>query len=197
MTGQSQEGGPAPSADDRIIEATLGLIAEHGLGAITMSKIADTAGVARQTLYNHYPDVDRIVVAAVGRHNRESIDLLDAALAVVDRPAAKLEQLVRHSVSIGAHAHHSGGLEHGLSPAAREALGGYDQALEERIRTILDDGLRSKAFRADLDPPTDAVLIRHILTGLTQQAATAPNAAELATSGSRTVLAAVSAHGHT
>ena len=190
----SDDGRPA-SADDRIVEATLGLIAEHGLGAITMRQIADTAGVARQTVYNHYTDIDAIVVAAIRRHNDESLAMIDAALAVVEHPGAKLEQLVRHFVAIGAHAQHGTGLEQGLGPSAREALAGHDAALDERIRTILDEGRTSGVFRPDLDPRTDAVLIRHLLSGLTQQAAATPDTAGLAATGCRTILAAVTAPG--
>jgi AcrR family transcriptional regulator len=180
------------SADDRIIEAALSLITRDGLGAVTMLKIAETAGVARQTLYNHYPDVDSIVVEATSRHNRESIRLLEASLRVVDQPEDKLEQLVRHMVSIGAHAHHASGIEHGLSASAREALGEYDTELDLQIRSILKAGLRSGGFRHDLSPDIDAVLIRHILNGLTDQAAETPeNAAALAATGTRTILAAV------
>lgn len=180
------------SADDRIIEATLGLIATHGLGAVTMMRIAETAGVARQTLYNHYPDVDSIVVEAIGRHNRESIQMLDSSLRVVDQPEDKLEQLVRHMVSIGAHAHHASGIEHGLSSDARATLSEYDDALDRRIREVFDAGLRNGTFRPDLSPDVDAVLVRHILNGLAQQAARTPaDAAALASIGARTVLAAV------
>ena len=179
-------------AGDRIIDAALNLIARDGLGAVTMMKIAETAGVARQTLYNHYPDVDSIVVEAISRHNRESIRLLDASLSVVDRPEDRLEQLVRHMVSIGAHAHHTSGIEHGLSAGAREMLSEYDDELGRRVRDILEAGRRTGAYRNDLVPDIDAVLIRHILTGLTHQAASAPDtAAELAATGTRTVLAAV------
>lgn len=180
------------SADDRIIEAALGLITRDGLGTVTMMKIAETAGVARQTLYNHYPDVDSIVVEAISRHNRESIQLLEASLRVVDTPEGELEQLVRHVVSIGAHAHHASGLEHGLSASARETLGEYDAELDRRIRGILEKGSRTGAFRQDLDLGIDAVLIRHILNGLTDQAARTPDkAAQLAATGTRTILAAV------
>jgi AcrR family transcriptional regulator len=180
------------SADDRIIEAALSLITRDGLGAVTMIKIAETAGVARQTLYNHYPDVDSIVLEATSRHNRESIRLLEASLRVVDKPEDKLEQLVRHMVSIGAHAHHASGIEHGLSASARDTLAEYDAELDRRIRDILEVGRRTGAFRHDLTPDIDAVLIRHILNGLTHQAASTPDrAAELAATGTRTVLAAV------
>ncbi|MEX1281329.1 MAG: TetR/AcrR family transcriptional regulator [Acidimicrobiia bacterium] len=175
-----------------MIEAALGLVSRDGLGSVTMMKIAETAGVARQTLYNHYPDVDSIVVEAIGRHNRESIELLDASLRVVATPEDQLEQLVRHMVSIGAHAHHASGIEHGLSAGARATLGEHDAELDRRIRGILEEGTRSGAFRRDLDPDIDAVLIRHILNGLAHRAASTPEqAAQLAATGTRTVLAAV------
>jgi AcrR family transcriptional regulator len=180
------------SSDDRIIEATLRLIARDGLGSVTMRGVAAAAGVSRQTLYNYYPDVDSIAAEAVRRHNLESIRMLEAALRVVERPGDKLEQLVRHVVSIGAHAHHTPGIEGGLSASARAALSEYDRAIDEQIRSILEDGKRTGDFRQDLDPAVDALLIRHLLAGLEQRATAIPDdAAALATTGTRTVLAAV------
>ncbi|MDJ0924612.1 MAG: TetR/AcrR family transcriptional regulator [Acidimicrobiia bacterium] len=180
------------SADSRIVTATLMLIAESGLGSLTMMRIAETAGVARQTLYNHYPDVDSIVAEAIRRHNRESIDLLKSALDVLDRPEDRLEQLVRHSVAVGAHAHHARGIEQGLSAAARATLREYEEVLDQYIRRVLVDGQESGVFRDDLSPNVDAGLIRHMLDGLAAQSAAAPQqAASIATSGARTVLAAV------
>ncbi|VAW04197.1 hypothetical protein MNBD_ACTINO02-1452, partial [hydrothermal vent metagenome] len=78
------------STVDRIIHATLALIGEHGFGGVTMSLVAEVAGVARQTLYNHYGDIDSIVAAAIDQHNRESLDLLNAALQVAESPADKI-----------------------------------------------------------------------------------------------------------
>lgn len=180
------------SANDRIVMATLGLIAKDGLGSLTMMRIAETAGVARQTLYNHYPDIDSIVAEAIGRHNRESVQMLRAALSVVDRPEDKLEQLVRHAVSVGAHAHHAPGIEHGLSPDARATLREYDDALERCIREVLEEGKQRGVFRGDLSPEIDTILIRRMLDGLAAQSAAAPSeAAPVAATGTRTVLAAV------
>ena len=192
MTEGHGKDGIRPSVDDRIIQATLSLIAEDGLGAATMLRIAENAGIARQTLYNHYPDVDTIVTEAIGRHNRESIELLEASMRVVDQPEDKLEQLVRHVVSIAAHAHHAPGIERGLSAAARATLSEYDDALNRSISAILEDGQRTGAFRHDLSPEVDAILIRHMLNGLAEKSAASPNdAAALATTGTRTIRAAV------
>ena len=180
------------STDNRIIEAALTLIAQEGLGGVTMLAIAEAASVARQTLYNYYPDIDTIVAEAIRRHNRESIELLEASLRVVDRPEDKLEQLVRHVVSIGAHAQHTQGFQHGLSADARATLGAYDELIVRRVGEILAEGQRSGVFRSDLVPEVDAVLIQQMLNGLLELGARAPDqAANTATTGIRTIRAAV------
>ncbi|MDJ0665306.1 MAG: TetR/AcrR family transcriptional regulator [Acidimicrobiia bacterium] len=184
----------APSTTDRIIHAALSLIASDGLGAVTMRRIAETAGVARQTLYNHYPDVDSIVVAAVERHDEESIRLLESTLAVVDRPAEKVEQLVRHFVAVGAHTHHSQGIEHGLSAEARQRLGAYERAVEHWIRQILQEGQSTGAFHSDLEMEVDVDLIRRMLEGLSEQTSRSPDeSAAIARAGTRTILASIGA----
>lgn len=190
------QGAPSASSgrspNDRIVEAALTLIAEKGLGGITMSAIAEAASVARQTLYNHFPDVESIVAAAISQHNRQSIALLEASLRVVDRPEDKLEQLVRHVVSIGAHANHVTGFQHGLSADTRATLDGYDEMVIQRIREVLEQGQTSGVFRLNLNPDVDAVLIHHMLNGLMAVSAGAPSdAAYIATVGTRTILAAV------
>lgn len=182
------------SAGDRIIEATLELIARDGLGGITMTAIADAAGVSRQTLYNHYADVDGILVDALARHNAESLRLLESALAVVEDAEGKLAQLVRHMVMVGAHAQHAPGLEHSLSERARQPLRDHDASVDATIREILTQGQADGSFRADLDLEVDAALVRSLLAGLADQAARSPEAAAtLAAVGSRTLLAAVGA----
>jgi TetR/AcrR family transcriptional repressor of nem operon len=180
------------TTDDRIIHATLTLIGEHGLGAVTMSRVAATAGVARQTLYNHYSDIDSIVAAAIDRHNRESIDLLEAALRMAASPPDKIEQMVRHFVMVGSHAHHAFDIRTGLSADVRVALDEYKDAVERHIRDILEDGRRGGDFRPDLIPEIDTILTRALLDGLYELAAdAAQDASRIVTTGTRTVLAAL------
>jgi AcrR family transcriptional regulator len=189
--------GPAGSVsgettDDRIIGAALGLIAHEGLGAVTMIKVARTAGVSRQTLYNHYPDVDGIVAEAIRRHNRESIEMLESTLRVVDDAAGKIEQLVRHVVAMGSHAQHAPGIEHGLSADARATLEDYHDALGRCIRDILEEGRRSGVLPVDRMLDVDVVLVRHVLDGLAEASAEMPaSAARIAAAGTRAILAAV------
>jgi AcrR family transcriptional regulator len=180
------------TTDARIVHATLTLISEHGLGAVTMSQVAKAAGVARQTLYNHYRDIDGIVAAAIDRHNRESLDLLRAALQVADSPTGKIEQMVRHFVMIGSHASKVFDFGGGASADVRTALDSYKQAIEHQIGEILEEGRRSSDFRPDLTPEIDTVLTRAILDGISELAAETPErASHIASSGTRTLLAAI------
>ncbi|MFV1972012.1 MAG: TetR/AcrR family transcriptional regulator [Acidimicrobiia bacterium] len=182
----------ALTTDDRIIHATLTLISERGFGGVTMSLVAEAAGVARQTLYNHYGDVDSIVAGAIDRHNRESVDLLNAALQVAESPTDKIEQMVRHFVMVGTHAHNAIDLGSGLSPDVRATLDSYNEAVEGHIRSILEDGRQCGDFRSDLTPEIDTILTRSLLDGISELAANTPDqAARIVTAGTRTVLAAL------
>ena len=46
-----------------IINATLELAAENGLGTVSMQQIADKVGITKASLYNHYSSRDQIVEA--------------------------------------------------------------------------------------------------------------------------------------
>jgi AcrR family transcriptional regulator len=188
---EPQSNEPA-TTNDRIINATIALIGRHGLGAVTMSQVADHAGVARQTLYNHYDDVDSIVAIAVDRHHNESIALLTSALSVAQTPYSKIEQMARHFAMVGAHAGHALDFGSGTSTEVRQALDKYRNTLGETIRNIIHEGQQTGDFRPDLAPETDAVLIRSMLDGIHELAASTPEqAAAIAVDGARTLLAAL------
>ncbi len=184
-------GAPA-STGDRIVHAALVLIGEQGLAGVTMSGVAEAAGVARQTLYNHYPDVDSIVAGAISQHARESVELLHTAMRVVEEPVDRLEQLVRHVAATTAHAPHALDVRYSLSPDARASLVEFDEALDALITEILEEGRAAGVFRADLECDLDTVLVRHLLEGLSTLIADAPeSAAEITSAGTRTILAAL------
>jgi AcrR family transcriptional regulator len=46
-----------------ILDATVALVAEHGLLSVTMSQIAEETGIGRATLYKYFPDVEAILLA--------------------------------------------------------------------------------------------------------------------------------------
>jgi AcrR family transcriptional regulator len=182
---------PATSADQRITHAAIALITEHGLGGVSMSALAKTAGVSRQTLYNHYPDVESIVAAAITEHNKEALTQLDTSLSLCATPGDKITHFIRHFAALGAHSH-THQLEHGLSAVAQGQLADYDNAIDERIQAAIEQGIKTGAFRRDLNATTDTTLIHSLLRGVQQAAARTPtDAAAIVQSGTRTVLAAI------
>lgn len=55
-----------------IINATLELAAENGLGTVSMQQIANKVGITKASLYNHYSSRDRIVEAMYDLLREES-----------------------------------------------------------------------------------------------------------------------------
>ena len=151
------------SPQERIAEAALNLIAEHGLAGVTMSAVARQADVARQTLYNHYPDVESIVTSVIEQHEQMGLAQVRRLLEGHEGAAAKLEQLILHSVTMGAHDHALASLESSLSPGAQEVLRTHRGRTEEMVIEILEEGVAEGVFRPDLDPQADATFIRDVL----------------------------------
>ena len=103
-----------------------------------------------------------------------------------------MTQLVRHIAQISAHHDHTIDLDNSLAPQHRASLTQFVTAIDELIATILAQGQTDGIFRSDLDPDVDTTLVRQILTGISNLVAATPDeAAAIAATGARTVLAAV------
>src|SRR5215207_4539995 len=80
---------------DATLDATARLVARHGLASVTMSGIAEEAGIGRATLYKYFADLDAILVAWHERHVASHLAHLaairDAVPAPEDRLPAVLE----------------------------------------------------------------------------------------------------------
>jgi AcrR family transcriptional regulator len=53
------------SVDKRVVEATLSLLAEEGLAALSVESIAATAGVSKTSIYRRWDSKEEIIVDAV------------------------------------------------------------------------------------------------------------------------------------
>lgn len=185
------------SAAERIVSAALGLIADRGLGGVRMTAVAEAAGVARQTLYNHFPNVDSIIGAVIESHQAASLQQLQAVLATVDSPTGRLEHLVRHAAAVAAEGHPSVAALYGLSAQVRQTLDAHRQDMKELVATTLRDGVERGEFRPDLDPTGDAVLLQRMLDGVGELGAGSPeDVAAVVSTATRTVIAAVALRGN-
>lgn len=176
----------------RIVQATLELMADHGMSGVTMSAVAESAGVARQTLYNHFPNVDTIVAEALAAHQTGTADELRVMLATYAEPADQLAHLVRHVAASAAQHAPLPMFRDGLSADVRATLDEHDVALRAVVADVLQAGAAAGTFRPDLDPDRDAHLIHAMLDGVSTMAAAEPDAtADIIAAATPTLLAAV------
>jgi AcrR family transcriptional regulator len=80
----------APSARRRILEAAQRLFHRDGFRAVGIDTIIAEAGVAKMSLYRHFPSKDDLIVAYLEESNRQFWEWLEGAVAHIDDPAAKL-----------------------------------------------------------------------------------------------------------
>ena len=68
-----------PGARQRILDTAYGLFARRGIRAVGVDEVIDRAGVAKATLYRHFPSKDDLVVAFLQlREQRWTLDWVEA-----------------------------------------------------------------------------------------------------------------------
>jgi AcrR family transcriptional regulator len=146
---------------DAILDTTMALVAEHGRAAVTMSRIAEEAGIGRATLYKYFPDVEAILVAwhqrQVTDHLRQLAELLDH----VGDPRRRLQTVLEAYALLRYQAHGSelAALLH-RSPHVAEA----QQQLSGFLQELLADGAAGGEVRDDIPPGELASYCLHALT---------------------------------
>jgi AcrR family transcriptional regulator len=68
---------PPEQRREQLIDAALSVILEHGYGGVSIEAIARAAGVTRPVVYDHFPDLPRLLHALVKREERYSLEQLD------------------------------------------------------------------------------------------------------------------------
>lgn len=144
-----------------ILDTTAAIVTKHGLAAVTMSQIADEAGIGRATLYKYFPDVTAILTAwhehQVASHLAELKQVRDRAGDPAERLAAVLEAFAlisheRHPTELVALLHRGDHIVH-----AHEQLAQF-------IRDLVAEGAAAGQFRDDVSPQELASYCLHALT---------------------------------
>ena len=137
---------------DAILDTTATRVGDRGLRSVTMSEIAEQAGIGRATLYKYFPDVGSILLAW---HERQISEHL-AQLAVVAEDAtdagARLHAVLEAYALIAhdSRGHDDGelaGLLHG-DDRVRHA---HDH-LSRFVRELIADAVRAGVVRDDISP---------------------------------------------
>ncbi|MBA8824626.1 AcrR family transcriptional regulator [Saccharopolyspora lacisalsi] len=162
----SHEAATRDAPRERILETAYDLFAQHGVGSVGINEVITRSGVAKATLYRHFPAKTDLVLAFLAeREQRWTHDFIEAeALRRGDTPTEQLlaifdvfdewfhrtdfEGCSFINVLLEMHGH---GSEHPLGQASAQYL--------DNIRVIV----RDLADRAGLTAPQDFAHSWHIL----------------------------------
>jgi AcrR family transcriptional regulator len=92
--------GPRREVHAAILGTAAALVGEHGLASVTMSQIAEEAGIGRATLYKYFPDVEAILAAWHERHVTHHLERLTEVRDRATDPAERLEVVLEAYASI-------------------------------------------------------------------------------------------------
>jgi AcrR family transcriptional regulator len=147
---------------DAIVDTTAALVGEHGLRSVTMSQIAEEAGIGRATLYKYFPDVEAILLAW---HERQISGHLEYLAHVRDRAGDAGERLEAVLEAYALISHES--RDHDAELAAFLHRDGHvakaQQQLRDMLRDLLREGADTGELRDDVSPDELASYCLHAL----------------------------------
>ncbi|MEU6719559.1 helix-turn-helix domain-containing protein [Nonomuraea sp. NPDC046802] len=149
---------------DAILDATVELVRERGLLAVTMSQIAEKTGIGRATLYKYFPDVETILLAWHGRMVAEHLEHLNQVAEREANAGRRLEAMLETYALM-----HQRMARHGFAPDLvtflhrSEDVGRAHHQLHDLLRHVLADAARAGQVRDDVPMDELAVFCLHAL----------------------------------
>ncbi|MEC3918337.1 TetR/AcrR family transcriptional regulator [Nocardia sp. CDC160] len=148
---------------DAILDAAAALAFEQGLRGVTMSQVAERAGIGRATLYKYFPDVETILRTWHGRridaHLADLVQARDGQGSARDRLIAVLTAYARIAHQTGAHDRE---LVTFLHPD--EQIVHAQNQLRELIRELIEETAAAGELRTDTPPAELASYCLHALS---------------------------------
>lgn len=154
-----------------IIEAAMELAAEQGVKKVTTQAIADRVGIAQPTVFRHFKTRDAIFSSAIDFLARNLFSVLNVVFTSNEPADVRLQQLIQKQLLfISKHK----GLPrllfsdrlHLESPALKTSVQKIMSRYVERVAMIIQDGLDSGCFRADLDAEETGRYVAALIQGL-------------------------------
>jgi AcrR family transcriptional regulator len=150
---------------DAILDTTAELVAEQGLRGVTMSQIAEQAGIGRATLYKYYPDVEAILVAW---HERHAAGQLAHLAQLRDQAGNPIEALkvVLHALATHLHerAKNHGGADLVALVHQDQHVKGIEQQLHRFLRDVIAEAATAGYARTDIPAEELARYCLHALS---------------------------------
>lgn len=148
---------------DAILDAAAALAFEQGLRGVTMSQVAERAGIGRATLYKYFPDVETILrtwhARRIDAHLGELVKVRDGQGSATGRLDAVLAAYAHIAHQTGSHDRE---LVTFLHPD--EQIVNARNQLRELIRQLIEEGAATGELRTDVPPEELAAYCLHALS---------------------------------
>lgn len=169
---------PAPKATSRaaagserradLVRLAADLFAEKGFRATTVREIADAAGILSGSLYHHFDSKESIGDEILAGFLDEVLADYREAVTAGGDPRSTIEQIVRRSTrTLGRHHAALTMLQRDWGYFSGQPRFAYLRKALREIEQIwlsqLEEGIRTGAFRSDLDPKLTYRLLRDVL----------------------------------
>jgi AcrR family transcriptional regulator len=135
---------------DAALDAVAALVTRHGLRGVTMSQIAEVAGIGRATLYKYFPDVDAIITAWHERQVAAHLDRLAAARHSAGDAPDRLAAVLHAYAEIAQESHGRHGAELAVSLRATAHVAQAHDQLRRLIHDLLVRAVASGHVREDV-----------------------------------------------
>src|SRR6266540_2658595 len=149
---------------EAILETTAALVGKHGLRSVTMSQIAEEAGVGRATLYKYFSGVEAILFAWHERQITGHLEYLAAVRDEADDASERLEAVLEAFALIAHESHGHRDTELAALLHRDEQIAPAQQQLRDMIRDLLTEAAATGEVRADVAPSELASYCLHALT---------------------------------
>jgi TetR/AcrR family transcriptional regulator, cholesterol catabolism regulator len=143
----------------RLLDAASELFVAQGFDETTYDDIARAAGVARQTVFNHYPRKEDFVIAWGGRRREEAARALARSAFTGEPAVARLALIMR----VLANSYERAPAEGRVYALAWVKWGGpilEEPFLASQFAAVIADGQRAGEIRGDVAAETAGQLIR-------------------------------------
>lgn len=127
----------------RLFDALGSLMAEQPFESITMSQIAECAGVGRTAVYNHFADKEVLLLAYMRQVTEEFTSVLSDRLSTEPDPLMRLRLYIRSHVQMTSRYHVKAGmgLRRQMSDRGASHLHDHVGMVGEVLISILDDAM--------------------------------------------------------